>query len=495
MPRISLPFQLLKTFSENELTNFGKLLNSGYLSSGKSLEKLLAILKKYALHHERFTPGLQRDVYKALYIEENVGTRLNDQQRKKLNRLMNDLLNVAEKFLMFEDIKQTDQYDAMMLYPKLVDRDQKLLYHKRIRSIEKKLEKEQRHNVSYYEQYFQIQKVKTFFFYKNNLILKEDNYDKFQYYADIKYLLQKLQYHLIKITLQRGYAHKTFMLEPFKLLKAFLNFPEYQSNVLIKLYQLNINLIEKEEEATFLALTKLLREKEKSISRDILNTFYVNLSNFCTYQISEDNFIYYRYLFEIYKDMDNGNLLAIKNLIELALLKNIITTACRFKAFDWAIEKLNKYLKYVPKSIRESVLEYNLGIIAFNQQKYSEVFTHFARVSKIDDTHDLILRLTQLQCYYEVDTIFEDATQQMMDSLRIYINQNKKIADGKKPYYINFIKFLNKLYRYKDIPDRQDRIRKIKKTLPNIKEQIIQCDLVWRKPWLLEKVKELENQV
>lgn len=124
--RISLPFQLLKTFTEKELINFEKLLDSGYLSANDILSTLLSVLKKNALHHTSFTPSLQHDVYKVLFEKENIGDALKAPQSKKLNRLMNELINAAEKFLMFEDLKNTDKYDAVMLYPKLVDRNQLL---------------------------------------------------------------------------------------------------------------------------------------------------------------------------------------------------------------------------------------------------------------------------------------------------------------------------------------------------------------------------------
>jgi len=71
--RVSLPFQLLKTFTEKEFINFKKLLSSGYLSANESLYQLLSILKKQALHLTSFTPTLQLDVYKALCTQENTG--------------------------------------------------------------------------------------------------------------------------------------------------------------------------------------------------------------------------------------------------------------------------------------------------------------------------------------------------------------------------------------------------------------------------------------
>jgi len=70
--RISLPFELLKTFSEEELNNFEKLICSGYLNTKQGLEVLLKSLNKHALPHTAFTPSIQCIIYNSLYPKERV---------------------------------------------------------------------------------------------------------------------------------------------------------------------------------------------------------------------------------------------------------------------------------------------------------------------------------------------------------------------------------------------------------------------------------------
>jgi len=491
--RTSLPFQLLRTLSEKELDHFEKLINSGYLSTKPDLYLLLKNLKKYVLIRTDFTPELQCTIYKSIYDQDKIDQVLNDKQKKKLSKAMNDLLALAEKFLIFERIKNTDEYDSTFLFPELIDRKQLLLYSRRIKANEKKLYKEKKRGVEYHNQCYDIQLEKARLLFMNNALAKEDNYDELQYHEDLKYLLQKLQYHLVKITLQRRYAHKTFNNNPFITLQGLLNLPEYQSNPLVQLYMLNIQLVETEDEATFSALSKLLREKQEVIPRDYLNIFYVNLTNYCTYQLAKGDLMYYQHLFDIYKNMDEGKLLVSDKSIELALLKNIITTACRVNSFDWAKEKLTTYIKYVPAAIRQAVFEYNHGVLAFNQQKYELALTHFTQVRKIDETHELSLRVVQLQCFYETDNVYENGTRQMIDSLKIYIHQNKRLTKRQKSAYFNFIRIFNKLYGFKEILDKRSLEVALKKALPKTKERLLEFDLIKEKQWLLNKIKVLEN--
>jgi len=491
--RTSIPFELLKTFTDDELNNFEKLINSGYLSTKQGLDVLLKNLKKNALFRSAFTPDIQCIIYNSLYPKERAEKFLSNSQKKKLSKAMNELLNAAEKFLMFEKVKESDEYEATLLYSTLINRKQLLLYNKRLKAIEKKLLNMKKQGEAYYNQCYNIQREKARLSFINNTLQKADNYDELQYYADIKYLLQKLQYHLAKITLQRRYAHKTFNLKPFDLLQNLLELPEYKSNPLIQLYLLNIKLVESEEESTFIALSKLLKGKQTVIPADFLNIFYVNLTNYCAYQLSKGDSNYYKYIFKIYGDMDEGKLLMTDKFIELAILKNMITASCQVDAFDWAFEKLNSYIKYVPKNIRKPVFEYNSGIIAFHQKKYEVALTHFAKVRKIDNTHELSFRIVQLMCFYETDTTYETYTQQIIKSLKTYIHDNKKLTKRQKTSHFNFIRILNKLYKLKEIPDRRSQRIEINRTLPKLKAQILKFVSISNKQWLFNKIEILEG--
>ncbi len=493
--RVSLPFVLLKSFTLNELQDFEKLISSGYLSSKQGLAVLLKALKKHALDRTDFTPDVQCTIYNTLFSkEEKAAGSLNNQQKKRLSKVMNELLQAAEKFLMFEKIKRTDKHDALLLFPELIDRKQLMLYSRRIKATERKLNMVKKQGIDFHNQCYHIQSEKARLLFINNVLTKEDNYDDLQYHVDIKYLLQKLQYHLAKITLQRRYAHKTFNLNPFKALEALLSLPEYRSNPLIQLFVLNIELVETEEEAIFLALSKLLKEKHETIPLDFLKPFYTNITNHCIYQVSKGDLNYFNYLFEVYNSMHEANLLIMDNTIELALLKNIITNACRVQAFEWALDKLLYYVSYLPLNIRNAVFEYNSGIIAFSQQKYETALTHFNKVGKIDDAHELSLRITQLQCFFEIDVSYENYTQQLIDSLRTFIHQNKKLTKRRKTGYFNFILIFNKLYKLKNILDQPRKKNTLKKELPKIKVRLLQFEIIILKQWLLRKIEDLENE-
>jgi len=491
--RIVLCIELLKTFSEEELNRFDEFVNSSFFNTNKKLSLLFKKLRRYTLNIPEFTDEVRLKIYQDVYDKAQKQKQLTSTQKNLLSKALSSLLALAEKFIMVEQLEHNDATQYDLLFPELIKREQMLLYNRRLKAIQKELDNEQKKGVTYHTNLYKLHSLKENALFVENKLHKEDNYDDLQYYLDTKYLLEKFGHHLAKITQQNKYAHKKFNLAPFATLKNLINLPEYKSNPLIQMYSLSIDLIEKDEKATFNELSEVLKQNQYLIPTNTLRPFYKNLTNYCVEQITKGELSYFDHLFEIYKDMDRANLFVKDGVINLGLLKNIITIACRITAFNWAVEKLTFYIDYVPKIIRKDVFHYNRGIIAFNQNKYEEALANFMQVRKIDDTHDLNLRIVRLQSFYETDRQYEMYTQQMIHSLKVYVNDNKKLSQNHKTAYYNFISIFNKLYKFKDIPNKRERLNKIDMALPQIKKTVLNFDLLRDKQWLLAKIKTLEN--
>ncbi len=488
--RLSKPLALLETFSEHELLRFERLLASRYLIEKEEPYLLLTCLKKFVLNKATFDDNLKLKVFNTIFKRKKKCEVFDTNQNKELNRELNELRVLAEQFLKIEALMATDEYDIELLLPELSKRNQMPLYEKHRKAFLKRLDSEKKQGVKYQRQFYKMEAEKARLLFIENQLHKEDNYDELQKHLDTKYLLEKLQYHLAKVTLKDRFGHKDFNFEPFNALKKLLEQPDYESNTLIKLYVLNINLRETHKEEVFIDLLKQLKEKQAFIPSDYLKPFYTNLTNYCTYQLNEGYFKYYNHQYKIYEVMHEGNLLTKNNVIDIRLLKNIITTACKVNAFDWATEILDHYEKFIPKKIRHSILEYNKGVIAFNQQNYDKALTHFKVVNKVDDTYDLSFRIIQLKCYFETDIEFDPNTIQLLKSLRAYIKQNKKLKPQQKEAYLNFIKIYNELYKFKKIRNKKHKKMTATKTKSELKEHLLEQNLISEKQWLLSKIEE-----
>jgi len=106
---------------------------------------------------------------------------------------------------MFEKIKDTEDHNHLLLFPELIERKQ--LYNRRIKATEKKLSG---------------QKQKTKLFYLTNTLEKEDNYDEFEYYLDVKYILNKIYCQMDKFTILSMFSKRKFNLNSFRAIKRLI---------------------------------------------------------------------------------------------------------------------------------------------------------------------------------------------------------------------------------------------------------------------------------
>ncbi len=491
--RLVLCVELLKSFEKDELNRFFTFINSPYFNTNKKLCQLLKMLRMYALDSLKFSEGIQLKVYQQVYGASKSQNNISEAEKKNLNKLLNKLLSLAEEFLVIEELKLKSESKHELLFPALIKRKQMVLYNRRLKAIQRELDNEKKQGVDYHTKQYHLQQYKEGLWFTEDRLTRKDNYDELQYHLDVKYLLEKLQYHLAKITLLKIYPGKTFDFKPFKAIKNLLNLSNYQKNPLIQLYLLNIDLVEKDDDETYLALFSQLKMYLDTIPAAVLKPFYTNLTNYCGVQIMKGNTDFYQNLYNIYQDMHAGNLYMRDDVITTRLLKNVITVGCYVKAFSWANEILEHYIPYVKNNIRKSVLNYNKGIIMFNQQKYNQALNYLKEVSKIDDIHDIGLRIVILQCFYETDVNYELSTQQSIESIKAYFINNKKLKEETKFTYINFINVFNSLYKFKDLPNKSEKQLKIKNVLPKIKNTIINEKAMRGRQWLLYKVNEIES--
>jgi len=492
--RIVLCVELLKSFTKDELKHLSTFIDSPYFNTNKKLCLLLKTLRKYALDVPKFTEGIQLKVYQQVYGAAKNQSSINAAQKKNLNKLLNKLLALVEEFLIAEELKNNADTKHELLFPALTKRKQMVLYNRRLKGIQKELDNEKEKGVIYHTRQYHLQQHKEKLLYDEDKLAKEDNYDELQYHLDVKYLLEKLQYHLAKITLQKVFTGKKFDLAPFKAIQALLELSNYKRNPLIELYQLNINLVEKDDDTTYYALFTKLKKHLDTIPASFLKPFYTNLMNYCTVQILKGRSEFYQNLYQIYQDMHVGDLLVREDSISIGLLKNAITVGCEVKAYTWVNDILAHYIQFVKSNIRKSVLNYNKGIIMFNQQKYDQALNYLKEVSKIDDIHDIGVRVIILKCFYETDSFYEQSTQQSIDSIRAYFINKKKLNEETKISFINFINVLNALYKLKDHRDSQERSKKIKSTLPKLKINMMDEKAMRERQWLLTKISELESE-
>lgn len=482
--RISLLVELLKSFTEKEVTLFAEFIESSYFNKDQTLIVLLKKLKRYALGTEKFIPDLQLKVYEEAYCDKPLNqTELTKKQYMFLNNKQSRLLRLAEQFLMIENFKAKENTRPEYLYPELIDKNQTNLYQRHLKSDIKMLKNESTRNVDFYLIQYKLQKAILYTQIKNGEIDKLDNYDDLQHYLNINYILEKLQFHLAQITLKNIYKNKTYKFSTVSEISNLLKMPIYANNPLIKIYLANIELANNQNDKSFNYLLNIINENNHILVPGFLRIFYVNLANYCSSQLKKGKVEYYQKLFDIYKGMHESNLFVKENFIDSNFFKNVITVSCAVEQFDWANNVLLYYKKFIQPKIRESIFCYNKGVIEFNQNNYLLAQEWFLKVDKINDTFEIGLRIFMLQCIFEVEQDYNEATKQSFESAKQFFKRNVKLSSINKNSYLNFINTFIDLYKFKH------KITKF--NLKKIKNKLNQLKVVHKKKWLSEKISEM----
>jgi len=255
--RVYLSVELLKSLSKKELEGLAYFTENKYFNTDKDLTALLKQLKKYAFQKEKFSPEIQLKVYTAVFKDFDTKQKeLTKKQKDYLTNKLNSLLRLAEQFLMVDAMQGKEQYKFELLYPKLIDKKQ-----------------------------FKLQEIKLDYLFQEGLIIKEDNYDELQYHLDIKYLIEKLKYHLAQVNIKDNFVNKQYDLTSFDIIQPFLTQPKYADIPLVKLYLLNIDLVVKQDDNIFRNLLNTLINQNEVIPESFLKIFYTILSNYCVLQI------------------------------------------------------------------------------------------------------------------------------------------------------------------------------------------------------------------
>ncbi len=483
-----LCIELLSTFSSEELENLEKILSYEYFNTDVWVTKLFQALKKYVLKSGVFDDDIQRTVYQETF--DHLPTpedTLKTSERNWLNKKLNSLMRLAELFLSIENLKKNDDHKCDLLYPDLLARKQYQSLNRHIKKDKKELDKWDNKGNEYYARKYKIEKTIFSYFHQSGRLIKEDNLPELIQNLDMCYILDKLDLHATALSMVYVPDKGTYDFTSMDATASLLDLPQYVSNPLIILYRANIALMETESESAYFDFLKHLGQYESEVPVDVLKGFYTSATNFCVEQISLGKLEYNRKMFELYKIMDDKNLLIDGGFIPAIRLKNVVTASCRVGEYEWAKNIIVRYRPYIREEIRDSVYHLNLGNIAFHQKDYEMAHSEFAQVDKVSKIYDINVRVAILKCLYEKQKDYNDYTMRSFRSTEKFFRENKSLPTKTIINCTNFLKILVRLYRLRhDVNTTQTDIERLRERLN--KQKINE-----HKGWLLEKIEELKK--
>ncbi len=474
---------LLNAFSEKELDGLRHLASCSYFNTDKTIVALLDIIKRDVWRKRQFNVELEGIIYNKLFNKKSKKNGLSALEKKQLSTKMSVLTRLAEQFLKLEALNENNAYGGDLLLQKILEKQQFSLFQRHINKNKKQLEAQLYKDFEHHRHQQFIEENTLNYLHRSGELMNRDNLNELMYHTDIQYFLKKLSLYMSALTLQ-NLTLRQYDMTSVGLMFLMLDLPQYASHPLVQIYRATIDLIKNGTDKNYHKLLKILHHNEAAIPRGDLNGFYIAATNFCAQQIREGK-LGYKEAFELYRIMDEKDLLIEGNYIPIGKFKNTITAGCRVGQFAWASVLTEKYKNAVKKPIRESVYHFNMGAIAFYQGDYKRALHHLVRVEHINLTYNIDCRNMIIKSHYETDQEYDERTLQIFRSTEKYFNENKELTPRNKKAYKNFIRMLINIYRV--------RHRATKMKLENIKDKLERQEVNSDKKWLMEKIEELDG--
>lgn len=479
--------EILDSLSQHEIKKIKYFIQNKYFNADNAVISLYDYLKKNIKkigHEGEFNDNTKLDIYQYITTKHKSVDALSNKQTAYLAAKMTLLTNLIRRFLAIEALEEDETFQSMLLNRKLIEKKLFRASEKSIKKQQKILAKQQPKGANYYFQESFLEMDILTSSYLRGTIIRKDNLPELTLSFDTYYLIKRLAYHLTAISLMNISDIKKYDTKRFNIISKLIQLPQYAGHPLIRSYQLAIDMIQNDNPLAHNKLLALLGQYAEEIPKDNLVDFYKSATSFCARRIREGKQEYHQHCFDIYKAMEINGMLKENNFIPINTLKNIITTSCHAREFEWANKTLDKYKPFIRQSVQEEVYHYNKGMITFHQKKYQQAIRHFIRVERVNTNYDINCRMLILKTYYELDSEYSERTIQEFINTKRYIQGNKSLKSPNRKAWKNFVTIITSLY------NKKHKVGKT--TIERLKEKLESYEAINDKRWLLEKMEEMK---
>ncbi len=462
---------ILKTFTKREISDFERFVRSPFHNRMQKCVELISILKDFYPDFDHF--GLEKErIFKRLYPDKK-------KFDSGLSVITSHLMELLKEYLIVRRLDKNEDLKDTLLLKELLDSGDTRLFKVISNRKRKRLAETPKKDIDYYyhsylfeETYFRHeQESRNMNVDPRSLVRKFDEY----------YVLNKLKLTCDSLNYANvipvGYD-LTLLDEVLKLVEA-----NHYDNFLIGIYNTILHSIrDSENEDHFYKLKEKLKTYANDISPEVLDRFYIFITNYAIRKVVQGKSGYLNELFELYMDMVTNGAILEKGIIPHNRMKNVVSLGSKLGKFDWTENFIKDHKGLLKKEYRHSVYNYNMGSLMFYKGNHIEAMGYLNKIEGIDVFYEIGRKFVLLKIYYELDEpilYFNLAA-----SFKEYIRKNKVISESYRVGYNNFVNALSLVYRIKTGDSKK------KKNI--LEKEIDQQKYNSDKKWLLEKISQLK---
>ncbi|MFM2226610.1 MAG: hypothetical protein RJA07_2812 [Bacteroidota bacterium] len=460
-------YQLLKSFSPQEIQRFQLYLQSPFFNTDISIFNLFEIIRPYL--HSRNTNIPEAEI---------IGKKLNKSKQfnnLKFNKQSSYLYQYAIDFISLHQLKNKTnalpiQYLQILNQRRLTDlfsfhaEKTKLTIHKKNEDLD----------CSFIENFKLQQQINNYQELLQSRQQQLNTADVLQTLEDF-YLYEKLKYW------SAAKHYKNLFDQPVNIqwedfLLSWIN-KNPSDNEWIEINR-QILLLQSsvDKQPHYQWLKKVLVEQENSLNKTSQKEVLLFLINYCIEQINSSNTEFYKELFQLYKLALKRKLLIQKKLMSPWDFKNIVSVALQLQEINWTEKFIKTYNTHLPNEELSNAYNYNLAKVFFIQKKYKESLQLLQQVAYTDLFYQLDIKVMQTKTLYELNEW--QTLDDLINSLKKLIKRKQKLSVHYQSVYRKFITYLQQLLKTKSKKEAAIIIKKLEfdTQVPD-------------KNWLMEKFK------
>lgn len=485
--------EILSTFSNEEIVEFGKFVNSPYFNENSKLARLFEAISHF--HPDYESKFLSDD---SVYRKVNPDLAFN---KFTLKKMFSGLNNVLEKYLVQKNFehKPFEFYDNM--FDAMLTRNLQKLSGKCIENCQEILHNESALNSDYFLYGFkhltnvanylisakprntpmEVERVVaalsdrgyniTGFFIKeisrcfDNILAFDKNFD---------------------INKEKYFVWKLFGTVDFPRLFEFMRDnakSEIETAVCNVYCAWYLAFSEFETESHYDKYKTLIFKSSKYFSHDEMRFHILRLMRYCLMKIAESKKTgkFESELFDIYIIFTEKGFYktSVSDYLSVEAFRPIVQLGLKLKKYKWTLEFINKFKNKLPPDRRKNMFHYASALYFFHIGKHSESMKHSQKVEFDHFLFRLDLRDLMLMTCYEMRA-FEAAISHI-DTYKHFLSNDKALSPVEKKRHKNFIDIVRKLIEYmnKGSVDTEMKIELLRKGEISNKE------------WIDEKVYEV----
>lgn len=464
--------QLLKTFTTEEMADFGR-----FLAFKKADNKCRLLWRIFSEVHPNYShlpdkESLQQQVFshKAHFTTE-------------LPVLFTTLWKLAKDFVVWQQFQADNDIRQKYLLMAFGSRKLNAFFEQAYRKFEQDDSRRNDRSVEFlYTNYERVNLLKGFVHVnpKSALAEKASDVGIARIFAQYALLVELQQYcsivnisYMRQIEFNREYAD------------SLTNRPidgDGQTKQVITVYRQVLQLLLNPDDELYISLKLQLIDANCPLTDDERNFLLLIVQNHCSRQLAGGKNQYRAEMFALYQYRLDCGFLYKSGFLQPRDVKNIVTLAIQEGHFDWAKRFIGENEEKIAPFGRENTINSCMGSYYFHKKNYKKALKYLLQVDFNDFLYAIDNKNALLKIYYELND--EDNAIALIRTFRQYLKRHREIAPIRKKMYLNFMRIVLQLFKC-----RRREISAYK-----LREKITNCHPLSDRNWLLEKLATIRRK-